>query len=436
MADEPSIRAEAEVRLWGETVGALAELEGGRILFEYAPEFQRQGLEISPIHLPLDLSGPRSFPGLRRKDSFLGLPGVFADALPDAFGRTVIRAYYAARDEPEKAMSPVQRLLYVGDRALGALTFHPAAEPRPFEREALDVQALAHDARRIVEGKTDVVVPEIYRIGSSAGGRRPKAVVHFHPETRTIRSGSTRLRPGEVPCILKFDGIGTDHAPDRLGSPQPYNRVEAAYGDMARAAGIEMPEIEVLEVDGYAHLLIPRFDIHDGERLHQHTLGGLLHVDYNDVGASSYEEYFRTVQRLGMAYDALTQAFRRMAFNVLAVNQDDHVKNVSFHMDRSGDWSLTPAYDITFAKGEHWTATHQMRIRDKLTGVREQDLLHIADAFGIKKPHTILEGIRSVLEKWETYAGKYGVPGPSAAAIRDELDRRAEQVAGTRTTTA
>jgi len=428
VADPSAVRAEAEVRLWGETVGALVELEGGRILFEYAEAFRRGGLEISPIHLPLALSGPRSFEELRRKDAFRGLPGVLADALPDAFGRRVIRAWYAARDEPERALSPVQQLLYVGERALGALTFHPAQESRPAEQEALEVQALAHDARRIVEGKTDVVVPEIYRIGSSAGGKRPKAIVHFDPGTGTIRSGGTELRAGEVPCLLKFDGIGADHTADELGSPQPYNRVEAAYADMARAAGVDMPEIEVLEVDGYAHLLIRRFDLRDGSRIHQHTLGGMLHVDYNDVGAASYEEYLRTVQRLGMAYDALTRAVVRMTFNVLAVNQDDHVKNFSFHMDPSGTWSLTPAYDVTFAKGEGWTRTHQMRIRDRLTGFREEDLTAVADAFGVKKPREIVARVREAVGGWETHAARYGVPPDAVRAVRRELDRRDEEV--------
>jgi len=436
VADAPPIRAEAEVRLWGETVGALVELESGRILFEYADAFRRGGLEISPVHLPLAVSGPRSFEELRRKDAFRGLPGVFADALPDAFGRRVIRAWYAARGEPDRALSPVQQLLYVGERALGALTFHPAEETRPAEQEALEVQALAHDAREIVEGRTDVVVLEIYRIGSSAGGKRPKAIVHFDPGSGTIRSGGTEPRAGEVPCLLKFDGIGPDHTTDRLGSPQPYNRVEAAYADMARAAGVDMPGIEVLEVEGYAHLLIRRFDVRDGSRRHQHTLGGMLHLDYNDVGAASYEEYLRTVRRLGMAYDALTQAFVRMSFNVLAVNQDDHVKNFSFHMDRSGTWSLTPAYDVTFAKGEGWTRTHQMRIRDRLEGFGAEDLVAVADAFGVKRPGRILDRVREAIGRWETCAAGHGVPRDAVRTIRGELDRRDREVFGPGTSPA
>ncbi len=432
MPDDADVRAEAEVRLWGELVGALVELESGRILFEYAEEFRRRGLEISPIHLPTDLEGPQSFEELRRMESFRGLPGVFADALPDRFGKQVIRAYYRSRGDPRRAMSPVQKLLYVGERALGALSFHPAEELRPAAQQALHVQTLARDAKKIVEGSTEVAVPEIYRIGSSAGGKRPKAIVHYDSETKTIRSGNASLRSGEVPCILKFDGIGDDHTDAELGAPKHYNRVEAAYGEMARAAGVEMPEIEILGADGYAHLLVPRFDIQGEMRLHQHTFGGMVHVDYNDPGAASYEEYFRTIQELGMAYDSLTEAYRRMVFNVMAVNQDDHVKNLSFHMDRNGTWSLTPAYDLTYARGEGWTRHHQMRVRDKTFGIRRGDLLAVADEFGIKKPERILERTRAVLDDWESYASKYDVEDRVRSAVRNELDMRAEVLEGRR----
>ncbi|UCC81500.1 MAG: type II toxin-antitoxin system HipA family toxin [Gemmatimonadota bacterium] len=431
MPDTPEVRAEAEVRLWGETVGAVVELESGRILFEYADAFRRRGLEISPIHLPTGLAGPQSFEELGRKPAFEGLPGVLADALPDAFGNQVIRAYYAARNEAERAMSPVQRLLYVGERALGALTFHPAeALPvRRAEEESLEIAALVRDARRIIRGEPEVAIPEIYRIGSSAGGRRPKAIVHYDPENGSIRSGGTPLEPGEAPCILKFDGVGGGGAPGELGPPQAYNRVEAAYANMAVAAGVEMSEIDVLESDGYAHLLVRRFDLAEGRRLHQHTFGGLIHVDYNEPGASSYEEYLRTLFRLGMAYDAIEQAYRRMVFNVLAVNQDDHVKNLSFHMSPSGEWLLTPAYDVTFARGQRWTANHQMRVQDRVFGIRQTDLLAVAKLFDIKKPSRILEETRSALADWERFAAFYDVRRETVGAIRRELDDRAEALA-------
>ncbi len=432
MPDEPRVRAEAEVRLWGDTVGALVELDNGRVIFEYAGGFRRRGFEISPVHLPTQQQGPVSFDELRRAAAFEGLPGVFADALPDVFGRRVIRAYYAAHGQSALALSPVQRLLYVGERAIGALTFHPAVQmpSRPAELESLEIQALARDAQRIVCGQPDVAIPEIYRIGSSAGGRRPKAIVHYDSDEGTIRSGGTPPKPKEIPCILKFDGIGDNETHDQLGPPRPFNRVEAAYGDMARAAGLDMPEIDVLESNGYAHLLIHRFDIQNSERLHQHTLGGMLHVDYNVPWSSSYEEYFRTVLRLGMAYDALRQAYRRMVFNVMAVNQDDHVKNLSFHMDRTGEWSLTPAYDITFAHGTGFTATHQMQVRDKAADICEADLVAVADEFGVKKPERILERARTAVSDWERYASTYDVSRSTVVAVRAELDTRAKVLEG------
>jgi serine/threonine-protein kinase HipA len=434
VVDHAEIRAEAEVRLWGDTVGALVELESGRVIFEYASEFRRRGLEISPIQLSTSLDGPVAFDELRRLPAFDGLPGVFADSLPDAFGRRVIRAYYAARGREELALSPVQRLLYVGERAIGALTFHPAEEipTRAAELVALEIQALAEDAQRIVRGDPHVAIPEMYRIGSSAGGRRPKAIVHYDPDEGTIRPGGRRPSAAEIPCILKFDGIGDEESDGELGEPQPYNRVEAAYGEMARAAGLEMPEILVLESDGYAHLLIHRFDVQDGERLHQHTLGGMLHVDYDVPHSSSYEEYLRTVLRLGMAYDALREAYRRMVFNVVAVNQDDHVKNLSFHMDRSGTWSLTPAYDVTFAHGSGFTATHQMLVRDKAADIRRADLLGVAGEFGVKKPERILERARAAVGDWERYASDYAVPRRVVAAVRGELNARWKTLAGGR----
>ncbi len=193
---------------------------------------------------------------------------------------------------------------------------------------------------------------------------------------------------------------------------------------MARAAGLEATRVEVLEHEGYAHLLIRRFDIEDGERIHQHTFGGLVHVDYNDRGASSYEEYLRTVFRLGMTYGPLEQAYRRMVFNVLAVNQDDHVKNLSFHMRPDGEWSLAPAYDLTFARGVDWTSEHQMRVRDKTAGIRESDLLAVAREFGVKKPERILEETRSAVAGWEGYAQDFAVPPSTVTHVRKALDER------------
>lgn len=421
----------AEIRLWGDTVGGVAELDDGSIVFEYAETFRRSGHDISPLHLPRSLRGPVRFDELRRKEAFRGLPGVLADVLPDAFGKQVIRAYYTARGQLERAFSPVQHLLYIGKRGLGALHFHPPEDvpTHAAEIEALEVATLVADARRILAGDADVTIPEIYRIGSSAGGMRPKAVVLYNEGTGDIRSAFAPSVGGDVPAILKFDGVGEETTTGGLGELQPYNRVEAAYAAMARDAGLDVVRVRVLESeDGHAHLLIPRFDCPGPEPFHQHTLGGLLHVDYNDVGASSYEEYLRTILRLGMPHAAVLEGYRRAVFNVLGVNQDDHVKNLSFHLDRNGVWRLTPAYDVTFARGGMWTAAHQMRIADKRSGITRADLVALAQTFGIRAPGRIIDEVRDVLDGWPEYAREVEVPKETVDAIGSALAERAREV--------
>lgn len=421
----------AEIRLWDHLVGGVAELDDGSIVFEYDESFRRRGHEISPFHLPLALSGPVRFDELRKKAAFRGLPGVLADALPDSFGKNVIRAYYTAQGQVQKALSPVQHLLYVGERAIGALRFHPPENPplRSAEAEALEIATLVTDARKIIAGWTDVTLPEIYRLGSSAGGMRPKAVVLYNKESDEIRSAFAVPKPGDIPCLLKFDGVSKDATPDRLGTPAPFNRVEAAYARMARDAGLDVVDVMLLESPaGHAHLLIPRFDRPGPDALHQHTLGGLLHVDYNEPGASSYEEYLRTILRLGLPPAAVTEGYRRMAFNILGVNQDDHVKNFSFHMNKEGKWSLTPAYDITFAKGENWTLQHQMRVAGKRTGIRRKDLLEVGAKLDVRAPEKIIDRVSDVLARWPQYAREMGVPSETIDLIQRELRARAAEV--------
>ena len=416
----------AEVWLWGEYVGAVAELDDGSVTFEYTDGFRRGGIEISPLLLPTSRR-IFTFPELSRKAAFHGLPGVLADALPDAFGTSVIRSWFTARGETRKALSPVQHLLYVGARAIGALEFRPAAElqARPRMEEALEVATLVADARSIIEGKADIAIPEIYRIGGSAGGLRPKAVVLYNPIASEVRSGFAEPRAGDIPAILKFDGVGDADQGRRIGRPEPYNRVEAAYARMARDAGVDGVDVTMLEsTEGHAHLVIPRFDVTPEGPLHQHTLGGLLHVDYNDVGASSYEEYLRVIQGLGMATASVSEGFRRMVFNVFGVNQDDHVKNLSFHMDRKGTWSLTPAYDLTFAQGGRWTAAHQMRVAGKREGITRRDLLDLAKRFALKSPGEILDRVEGVVARWKDYAEETEVPKEDAGRIDAALVER------------
>ena len=428
------VRTQVEVRLWEHQVGALVETDDGVVLFEYAEEFRRTGLEISPVHLPLTLRGPVRFDGLKG-EAFERLPGVFADSLPDAFGRKVIRAYLAAKGREREELSSCQRLLYVGSRAIGALTYHPAEElpVGPHEAHALELRALAEDAREIVRGGTATAIPEIYRIGSSAGGVRPKAVVLFNASSGEIRSAYAHAQPGDVPGILKFDGVGGDSSEDVLGRPSHYNRVEAAYSRMAAAAGLTTSDIQLVGDDSYAHLFIPRFDVGpSGERLHQHTFGGLVHVDYNDPGASSYEEYLRRILSLGMPYASLEEGYRRAIFNVLGVNQDDHVKNLSFHMRPDGRWQLTPAYDVTFARGVGFTRRHQMSLRGKREEFELTDLLALGEDMTIRRPDRIVEQVRDAVADFRVHAKATGVPAEALGDIEAELQQRDREVFGRR----
>ena len=408
----------AEVRLWGHTVGAIAELDDGRVIFEYDREFRRSGLEISPIHLPLNRKGPMEFPELSRLPAFEGLPGVLADALPDRFGNAVIRKYFTDRGRPDDAMSPVQKLLYIGSRAMGALEFRPAHRiPRNArEEEALEVAALVAAARRVVEGSTELAVPEIIRLGSSAGGARAKAVILWNRRRNEVRSAFAKVRPGDEEWLIKFDGVGELDAPDP--EPRPYNRIEYAYSALARQAGIEMAETHLLEERSLGHFMTRRFDRVDDRRLHLHTLGGMEHVDYNRPGLYSAEQYLRLNLTLQLGYPALEEAFRRVAFNILAVNQDDHVKNFGFLMDQAGRWSLSPAYDLTFARGGGYTRRHQISLGGKYDRFSSADLLELGGKFGIEKNgREILQQVGAALAGWPGAAREAGVPEDRIAAI-------------------
>ena len=401
----------AEVRLWNHTVGAVADLDDGRIVFEYDEAFRRQGLEISPANLPLSGRGPQTFPPLARLDAFEGLPGVLADALPDRFGNAIIRKYFANQGRPDAAMSPVQKLLYIGSRAMGALEFRPPVKiPRKHrEDEALEIASLVSAARRVVEGKTEVAIPEIIRLGSSAGGARAKAVILWHRAKNEVRSAFTPAQPGDQHWLIKFDGVGELGDPDP--NPQPYNRIEYAYSRLARAAGVEMTATHLLEERSLAHFMTRRFDRSGGGRLHLHTLGGMEHVDYNIPRLCSYEQYFRRVLSLELGYPALEQAFRRACFNLLAVNQDDHVKNFAFLMDGKGRWRLSPAYDLTFVRGRGITRQHQMSFAGKYEDFTAEDFLTVGTRFGLDhRGRAIVQEVADALAGWREVARDAGVP--------------------------
>ena len=422
MADQVVV---ARVLLWGRQVGAVAEDTRGEVVFEYDPAFARGGLEISPRHLPLAHRGPITFPTLRRLDAFQGLPGVLADALPDRFGNAVIAAYFARQGRPADALSPLQRLLYVGHRAMGALEFEPALDlgPLPAAEEALEVARLVEEARRVIEGDARVAIPEIMQIGASAGGARAKAVILWNRKTNRVRSGFARPEAGDEPWIIKFDGVGEAGQPDP--SPRPYNRIEYAYVHMARAAGLDTGDVALLKERRLTHFLTRRFDRDGPRRLHLHSLGGLDHADFNAPGGYSYEQYLRVCLELGLPPAAIDEAFRRTVFNLAAVNQDDHVKNFAFLMDQAGAWRLSPAYDLTFARGQGFTRTHQLTLGGKVDDFTRGNLLALGARLGLRQDGgSIIDRVLDAVGDWPRFARSARVPKERTVAIGALHSRR------------
>lgn len=420
--------AVSRVRLWGYEVGTLTEDTRRRITFEYEPTFQRSGLEISPLHLPLGRGGVFSFPELQRKEAFQGLPGVFADALPDRFGNAVIARYFEEQGRPEDSLSPTQKLLYLGSRAMGALTFHPGVHRGPGSEEALDVQDLVEQARHVIEGNTDMAIPEIMQIGSTAGGARAKGLILWDREQNRVRSGFAKPRRGEEHWLIKFDGVTKDSGGGALHAdrvPHAWGRIEYAYSQMARDAGIEMTECHLFLDGDLGHFMTRRFDRLGSQPPHVHSLAGFLHVDFNDQYVLSYEQYFDALRLLGLGQDAISQAFRRMVFSVATINFDDHPKNFAMVMSSDGLWALAPAYDVAYAEGGPWNQQHQMSIGGKFRDITRADLLRLGSNFDLssREASQIISEVEASLEGWNRYAKAADVPKEKIAYLDGRFER-------------
>jgi len=419
----------ARVLLWDHFVGVVAESEDGKRIFEYADDFRRSGLEISPLELPASLSGPRTFPELVRSSTFEGLPGVIADSLPDRFGSQLIQAHFD-RDGLGNPVTPVQKLLYIGSRGPGALRYEPAESRAPGNEEALEVRELVHQARRVIEGRTDEAIAEIIRVGATAGGARPKALVLWNRTTDRLRSGHLPPEPDEEHWIIKFDGVTRSSAGlenQVTSDSSPWGRLEYAYSRMARDAGIQMEETHLLQDGPLAHFMTRRFDRRGGdpvERTHLHSLGGLLHLDYNDQYQIGYEQYFDAIRALGLGQPAIQEAFRRMVFAVATVNYDDHLKNHAFLMDQAGRWQLSPAYDLSFAENDAWTRQHQMSIANTFRGITRDHLLKVGHLFDLEgKAVQIVDAVLEAVGGWDRYAGEAGLDAEVRRQIGSRLDR-------------
>ena len=408
-----------EVRLWGHSVGAVAPLAGrpGFYEFEYEPTFLRTGLQISPLLLPAAARTRFSFPALN-PETFRGLPGVIADALPDRFGNALIDEYMARNGIRPAAITTLQRLIYIGRRGMGALEFAPPLREEDSSASAAPLQmaSLVEDARRALRGELRLVAQDIIDVGSSAGGARAKALIGWNPATGEIVSGQFELPPDFEHWLLKFD-VGNDRT---LGSTAGFGRIEYAHYLMATAAGIRMSPCHLLEEGGRAHFMTRRFDRAGNRKLHVHSLCGLAHLDFNLPCVHGYEQYLRCVLEMKLGAVAIEQAWLRCAFNVAAMNCDDHTKNLAFLMDEKGRWQLTPAFDVCFAHNpgvDKWTRQHQMLVNGKAWDITGEDLLELGSNFGVNQPRVLLDKVADAIARWPAFAKDAGVASDTVKRI-------------------
>lgn len=420
----------AFVTLWDIPVGAVSWApEGGFATFEFEPSFIRHELDIAPLVMPLEdaLNGitQYDFRTLPRR-TYMGLPGMLADALPDRFGNEVINAWLARQGRTPESFNPVERLCYTGKRAMGALEFTPILNPSLEESVPVEISELVQLAQSVVSARANLrgeldngtsdALLDILRVGTSAGGNRPKAIIALNDETSEIRSGQVDAPDGFNYWVLKFDGV-KDNA---LGDPAGYGRIEYAYYLMAIDIGIKMSECRLLQENGRAHFMAKRFDRQaDTGRLHLQSLCAIAHYDFNSPGTYSYEQAFQVNRELKLPYSDMDQLYRRMLLNVIARNQDDHTKNIAYLMDREGEWRLSPAFDVVYSYNPQgaWTKNHQMSINGKTDDFSISDLLRVASEMGIRGGKQILNQVIEVVSEWPKYAREADVDESQAKSV-------------------
>lgn len=401
-----------DVFIWGQFVGAVAlDPKLGFYVFAYDKKFGRSGIELSPIQMPLrDTEEPYVFTDLP-EITYKRLPAMLADALPDDFGNALIDRYMAGKGIARPQVTTLDRLAYMGKRSMGALEFKPSRGPKTQKPTALKMNLLVTEARNLVRGTmevdddTNAALRSIIEVGTSAGGARAKAVVAWNPKTHEIRSGQLDAPVGFEHWLLKFDGMGTDK---ELGVSQDYGRIEYAYYLMATQAGITISESRLLEENGRAHFMTKRFDREKGSKHHMQSLCAMNHLDYKKKSSNGYEQLFMTIRQLKLGHNTEVEAYRRMVFNVLSRNCDDHTKNITFLLKQGSSWELSPAYDVTFAhnpKGE-WTSQHLMSVNGKFKDFNQKDLLAVADRFGIGEAQSIIKSVQSAIKDWPIFAGQ------------------------------
>lgn len=398
-----------EIYIWDKFVGAMVKTPEG-IAFQYDPEFRKLGLNLSPVNLPTD--GKEVFINETEWKETEGIPGLVYDSLPDRFGTNLLKTYFLDKGLSESDIDVFSKLQYIGNRGMGALEFRPATQTE----QTNDVISLEEIEKLSILGskgkealdtnlKDKKALLQIIHIGTSAGGARAKALIAINKENGNIKSGQLPLGGDYGYYLIKIDGANKE----KLAEPSGYGKLEFTYFQMAVDCGIKMTECSLYN---NVHFLTKRFDRdEDGNKIHVHSLCGLLGMDYNRVGEYSYNHYFMAARKLGLGQDSMEEIFRRMVFNVLAHNCDDHTKNFSFLMDRRGNWYLAPAFDICYSynSSNDWVNGHNMRINNKRTGITYEDIMSVGESFNIKKRKAIFEKIKSIVDNFVEYATANGV---------------------------
>ena len=407
----------AKVRLFGMDMGVFRWDESYNVArFEYDKDFVAKGIEPSPIMMPVQQGRVYSFGNLNR-DTFNGLPGMLADSLPDTYGRALFDQWLALTGRTSG--NPVETLCFLGQRCMGALEFEPATGPASDGNMKFEIDSLVDVAREALSKKegfgvnldTDrkAAIAEILRLGTSAGGQRAKAIIAYNKDTGEVRSGQITAPEGFDYYLIKLDGVSAEAG---FKETENYGRLEYSFSELVKRCGIDMTECSLIEENGRAHFLTKRFDRENGKKVHMQTLCGIAHYDFKLQRGYSYEQAFNVMRRLRLPYSQAQEMFRRMVFNVVLRNQDDHTKNISFLMDSDGKWRLSPAYDMGFAYNPTgaWTKTHQMSINGKFDNLTRKDLMECAAVNNIKNASEIIDHTCDVASGWPILAKECGVP--------------------------
>ena len=418
----------AKVKLFGMDMGTFQWDESYNVVrFEYDHEFATKGIEPSPIMMPVQQGRIYSFGNLNR-DTFNGLPGMLADSLPDTYGRALFDLWLTLTGRTSG--NPVETLCFLGQRCMGALEFEPATGPATDESTKFEIDSLVDVAREALSKKegfgvnldTDrkAAIAEILRLGTSAGGQRAKAIIAYNKQTGEVRSGQISAPEGFDYYLIKLDGVSAEAG---LKETENYGRLEYSFSELVKKCGIDMTDCSLIEENGRAHFLTKRFDRENGRKIHMQTLCGIAHYDFKLQRGHSYEQAFNVMRRLRLPYSQAQEMFRRIVFNVVLRNQDDHTKNISFLMDHDGQWRLSPAYDMGFAYNPNgaWTKTHQMSINGKFDDLTRKDLLECAALNNIKNATEIIDQICEVASGWPALAKDCGVPQSMIDAIVPHL---------------